>query len=133
MIKRVLWLVKTCLSSHISTCCMMEACNIMLICTLLFSIKGQTVQNSTVIPHTLCAHFTPVSLYTVLPCNCTVFTSKISTRELQVQQLCSISINHVSLCLSGELTTFTSVLSSKTSKSESCVGSWTPLRRRWRP
>ena len=28
---------------------------------------------------------------------------------------------------------FTSVLSSLTSKSESCVGSWTPLRRRWRP
>lgn len=60
-----------CVSSHISTCCLMEACNIVLILTLLFSIKGQTVQNSTVIPHTLCSHFTPVfffSLHTVLPC-----------------------------------------------------------------
>lgn len=32
--------------------------------TLLFSIKGQTVQNSTVIPHTLCSHLTPVSFFT---------------------------------------------------------------------
>lgn len=44
----------------------MEACDIVLILTLLFSIKGQTVQNSTVIPHTLCSHFTPVSFYTVI-------------------------------------------------------------------
>lgn len=76
----VLWLVITLFpSSHISTCCLMEACNMVLMFTLLFSIKGQTVQNSTVIPHTLCSHLTPVSFYTVVPCNRRVFTSKLST------------------------------------------------------
>lgn len=50
-------------SSHISPWCLTEACDIVLIFTLLFSIKGQTVQNSTVIPHTLCSHLTPVSFY----------------------------------------------------------------------
>lgn len=50
--------VMTCVSPASS--CSMEACDIVLICTLLFSIKGQTVQNSTVIPHTLSSHFTPV-------------------------------------------------------------------------
>lgn len=55
----------------------MEACNIVLIfVTLLFSIKGQTVQNSTVIPPTLCVHtFLPQCL--IHTCNCTVFTSKV--------------------------------------------------------
>ncbi len=88
-------------SSHISTCCLTEACNIVLIFTLLFSIKGQTVLNSTVIPHTLCSHFTPVSFYTVLPCNCTVFTSVINT---EVQRLFALQSALFSLCLSGALT-----------------------------
>ncbi|XP_006810326.1 neuron navigator 3-like, partial [Neolamprologus brichardi] len=48
MKRTLLWLVDNlCLSSHIRTCYLMEACNIALIFTLFFSIKGQTVQNST--------------------------------------------------------------------------------------
>ena len=118
-----------------STCCLMEACNIVLIYTLLFSIKGQTVQNSTVIPHTSCSQFTPVSYYTVLPCTCTLFTSTISARELQVQHLFALpSLLFIFALQEHEPFIYlSSFFLHPTSKSESCAASWTPLRRRLRP
>lgn len=108
------------LSSHISTFCLMEACNIVLIFTLLFSIKGQTVQNSTVIPRTLCLHFTPVSFYTALPCNCIVFTSKLSTRKLQVQRL--FALKSVFICFRSVNYMFTAVLSPPTANQKAAPG-----------
>lgn len=117
-------------SSHISTCCLMEACDIVLIFTFFFSIKGQTVQNTTVILHTLCSHFTLVS-YTVLLCYCTL---KLLTQELQVQFLPALQAVLFSTRFCGVLTIHLPLsFSTPTSKSESCVGSWTPLKRRWRP
>lgn len=97
--------------SPVSTCCLMEACNIVLIFTLLFSIKGQTVLNSTVIPHTLCSHFTPVSFYTALPCNCTVFHIKVFNTGVASSTPLCITISLIFLIFFRSVNfTFTSVL-----------------------
>lgn len=84
-------------SSHISPWCLTEACDIVLIFTLLFSIKGQTVQNSTVIPHTLCSHLTQSSSYFLQ----TVYhvTAQLLTRGFWRRSCDNASLHYIYLIL----------------------------------
>lgn len=106
--KPVVWLVITSVSPTTSVhAVLMKACNIVLIFTLLFSIKGQTVQNSTVIPpHFMFALHPSVFIlcYDVNTTNCTRFASDLSIQELQVQRLLPIHSDFLCLYFSVTLT-----------------------------